>query len=140
LIVENNINTIEEGINGDLIPQLLAINGWILDDEDMPVFKAGNISDPDKDDNSKAVQRAGAVGFIPLHPSVVNQTLRDLAYDYQIPQEIVDDTEKWEEYAAKFMPKSTSAAASGMESGMPSGTGDASCGSGDGSISNTEHA
>jgi len=136
-IVESNIQTIQEGINRDLIPQLLTINGIELADDEMPMFMSGEISDPDKDNNSKAQQRSISVGSIPLHPEVVQQNLKDLGYAYKLPEEVFEDPEAWAKWAAMYMPKPTSRAGDGMKtSGQGTST---EVGGGDASIANTEN-
>lgn len=138
-IVEGNIETIAEGFNSDLIPQLLALNGFILTDEEMPVFKAGSIAEPDIDNNSKAIQRSFATGAIPLTPETLNENLKLLNYDYRVDEEALKDPTAWSKYKETYLPKSVSKSGTGMESGLPNGQGDSSGSAGDASISNAEN-
>lgn len=123
--IEKDINFLLEVFNKDLIPQLLALNEIRLDEEDMPKLTHGIVDESDVDLVSKAIQRSAAVGAIPIHPELVNEFLKDLDYDYRIPEEVLSNPEKWGEYKSQFMPKSTTRSGDGMESGLSSGTGDA---------------
>lgn len=117
-LLENNIASIEEVFNNDLIPQLMKINGYILKDEEMPVFEAGFVEDPDVDTNSKAIQRAVAVGAVPIHPLTVRQMLEELGYNPNIvPDNVIDDYEAWADWSSKYMPKAISRSGDGMSSG-----------------------
>lgn len=123
--IEKDINFILEVFNKDLIPQLLALNDIRLDEDDMPKLKHGIVDEVDTDLASKAIQRATAVGQLPVHPALLNEILRDLNYEYRIPEDVLTDSELWEQYKEQFLPKATSRSGDGMESGLGSGTGDA---------------
>ena len=138
-MLENNIASIEEVFNNDLIPQLLKINGYILKDEEMPIFEAGFVEDPDVDTNSKAIQRAVAVGAMPLHPKTVSQMLEELGYENVVPEEVMDDYEKWADWSAKYMPKSISKSGKGMATDSGGLNGQGNDLGRDNSISNTEN-
>ncbi|QYC52510.1 hypothetical protein [Salmonella phage SSBI34] len=77
-----------ECINENLIPQVLALNGIRLSEEDMPKVKAGLIVDIDMEGFSKAIQRIGAVGYLPKTPEVINKVLEVLGIDMEIDQNI----------------------------------------------------
>lgn len=129
--VERDVNFLCEVFNRDLIPQLLALNDIFLEDEDMPLLVPGSIDEGDKDVASKAIQRAGAVGFLTMHPEVLNEALQQLGFIYRIPEDIVNNPDKWLEYKSLYLPKSTSRSGDGLEEGMPSGTGDSLVGNSD---------
>lgn len=136
--IEKDINLLLEVFNNDLIPQLLALNDIRLNDEDMPKMIHGIVDEKDVDLVSKAVQRVAAVSAVPKHPALMNEVLEDLGYDYQIPQDVLDDPEKWAKYREEFMGEMTSRSGDGLESGLGSGTGAATGASGDADTSSTE--
>lgn len=84
--VERDVNTIEETFNQDIIPQLLALNGIYLDDEDMPRLKAGEIDQVDISAFASAMQRLKAVGLIPVTVNVVNEILEKVGFEYRVPE------------------------------------------------------
>jgi phage gp29-like protein len=116
--VERDVDTICEQINVNLIPQLLALNSIYLEDEDMPVFEAGKIEEPDLNEYSAAIQRMGATGFIPRNSAVINHVLSVLGIDWKL-------TNETQEEILELVGKPTTRSGDGMESGMNNGTGDA---------------
>lgn len=132
LTVESKLKEIEAQINHDLIPQLFALNG--IQKRVLPRVKFGDLSSPDLDVLSKFLQRAGSQGLISKTPSMINW----IAGQINAPKPFDDLTIPVEE-AAKSLTGYTSNAGSGMEEGMPSGTGSADGSSGDGSTSNGEN-
>ena len=86
--VERDVNTIEETFNQDIIPQLLALNGIYLDDEDMPRLKAGEIDQVDISVFASAMQRLKAVGLIPVTVTVVNEILEKVGFEYKVPENL----------------------------------------------------
>lgn len=137
--IERDCNIIEEGLNRDLIPQLLAMNNIYLSQEDMPYVQSNWTEDPSKDETSKVVQRVAAVGFMPLVPEIVNENFAQLGYKYRVPKEIADDPEKWKEYMETYMPKATSRSGDGMAAGGLNGT-SSGVSESDNSTSNNENA
>lgn len=123
--VEKDINFICEVFNKELIPQLLAINEIRLEDEDMPVLEPYKIDEKDIDLLSKGIQRIAAVGMLPMRGEIINEILDDMGYEYRIPEDIITDEEKWEEWAEVYMTQFVSRSGDGMTEGLPSGTGDA---------------
>lgn len=84
-----------EALNENLIPQALALNGIRLSEKDMPKVKTGLIVDIDMEGFSKAVQRIGAVGYLPKTPEVINKILEVLGIDMEIdPDTSFDDLMK----------------------------------------------
>lgn len=79
---------IAEALNENLLPQLLALNGIRLEQKEMPFIKFGQIVDTDMEGFSKAVQRMGAVGYLPKTPEVINKILDVLGIDYQLAEDI----------------------------------------------------
>ena len=116
--VERDVDTICEQINVNLIPQLLALNSIYLEDEDMPVFEAGEIEETDLNTFSAAIQRVAATGFLPRNREVINHILNVIGVDWKI-------TDETPEEILELVGKPTTRAGDGMESGMNNGTGDA---------------
>ncbi|EFM7019268.1 hypothetical protein BAU67_001834 [Escherichia coli] len=131
--VQRDIDIIVESFNKDLIPQILALNGIFLPDEDMPKIKPGLVEDVDMESFSKFVQRIGAVGYLPKTPSVINKILEVGGFD-----ERIDDDMELEELL-KILGEDTSRAGDGMQAGT-SGNGTSKLSSvRDNSISNLEN-
>lgn len=107
---------IMEALNENLVPQVLALNGIRLSEEDMPTVKTGLIVDVDMEEFSKAVQRIGAVGYLPKTPEVVNKILAVMGIDMKI-----EDTISHEDLM-KMLGQDTSRAGDGMTAGS-TGTG-----------------
>lgn len=115
--VERDVQTICEQINVNLIPQLLALNSMYLEDEDIPVFTAGQIDEVDLNTFSAAVQRVGATGYLPRNKEVINHVLDVFGIDWKI-------TNETQEEILELVGKPTTRAGDGMESGLSNGTGD----------------
>lgn len=80
-----------EALNENLLPQLLALNDIRLPETEMPYVKAGEIVDVDMEGFSKAIQRIGAVGYLPKTPKVINRVLEVLGIDEKIEEDISQD-------------------------------------------------
>lgn len=107
-----------EALNENLIPQLLALNDMRLAETDMPYVKSGNIVDVDMEGFSKAVQRIGAVGYLPKTPEVINRILEVMGIDYRVPDDISQDE------LMKMLGEDTSRSGDGMTRGSSgNGTG-----------------
>lgn len=137
--IEHDVKGISEVLNKDLIPQLLALNGIYLTDEEMPVFEPGDVGDPDIEGNSKMIQRVVAVGAIPLNVETMNEMLEMCGFKYRIPDDIVSDPEKAAEFIANNVPASTSRSGDGLAAGGLNGT-STTASSTDTSIMNNENA
>uniref|UniRef100_UPI003D458294 hypothetical protein n=1 Tax=Escherichia coli TaxID=562 RepID=UPI003D458294 len=107
-----------EALNENLLPQLLALNDMRLPETEMPYVKAGEIVDVDMEGFSKAIQRIGAVGYLPKTPKVINRVLEVLGIDEKIEEDIS------QEELMKLLGEDTSRAGDGMTKGSSgNGTG-----------------
>lgn len=107
-----------EALNENLLPQLLALNDIRLPETEMPYVKAGEIVDVDMEGFSKAIQRIGAVGYLPKTPKVINRVLEVLGIDEKIEEDIS------QEDLMKLLGEDTSRAGDGMTKGSSgNGTG-----------------
>ena len=107
-----------EALNENLVPQLLALNDIRLPEVEMPYVKAGEIVDVDMEGFSKAIQRIGAVGYLPKTPKVINRVLEVLGIDEKIEEDISQDE------LMKLLGEDTSRAGDGMTKGSSgNGTG-----------------
>lgn len=79
---------IMEALNENVLPQLLALNDIRLPESEMPTVKSGLIVDIDMEGFSKAIQRIGAVGYLPKSPVVINKILEVLGIDLKIDESI----------------------------------------------------
>lgn len=131
MAIESKLNEIKSQLNHDLIPQLFALNGWPTDVT--PYFDFASVSKESLDEISKFVQRISAVGMLPKSPEVVNWIMRQASIPYRIDEDMPQEELKG------LLGEDTSRSGDGMTAGLPSGTGDASGGSGDSSISNNEN-
>lgn len=86
--VERVNGIILECINENLIPQTLALNGIRLSETDMPSVITGLIVDIDMEGFSKAIQRIGAVGYLPKTPEVINKILEVLGIEMKVEDDI----------------------------------------------------
>lgn len=107
-----------EALNENLLPQLLALNDIRLPESEMPYVKAGEIVDVDMEGFSKAIQRIGAVGYLPKTPKVINRILEVLGIDEKVEEDIS------QEDLMKMLGEDTSRAGDGMTKGSSgNGTG-----------------
>lgn len=129
ILLQEHLSFIEDVINRELIPQLLSLNGYLLEQKDMPLFKAGAIEKVSIDEIGKYLQRVAAVGVISKDQDLDSYARSQLpegpkpAYNKPLPEAMVDETSK---------------SGAGMTEGMPSGQGNAT-GGGDTSVGNTEN-
>lgn len=131
--VQHVVGIITEGLNENVIPQILALNGIRLSHEDMPRIKAGLISEVDMEEFSKAVQRVGAVGYLPKTKEVVNKILEVMGIDYKVPEEMS------QEEFLKLFGEDTSRSGDGMAAGTTGNGTSKISGLRDNSVSNTEN-
>ena len=139
IFVERDKDIITEAVNSQVIPQLLSLNGFTLSEGDIPKFASLELNPPNIGENASAIQRAVSVGAIPLTPEVVNEFMRSIGIEYRIPDDVVADPEKFQEYAATFMKGNTSRAGDGMKTGTGNGT-STSVSAEDTSISNVSNS
>jgi len=129
--IQAKLDEIKNQLNHQLVRTLFEQNGW--DTTIMPEFTYGNVSKESLDEVSKFIQRTAAVSTFPRNRDTINWVMKQADIPYRVP-----DTMSQEELDAA-LGNMTSRSGDGMTEGMPSGTGDASGGSGDGSISNNEN-
>lgn len=90
LAINSHLRMIADVINKDLIPQTLALNGILLEEEDMPKIKCGDLEDRDLDILSKFIQRCVSAGAISVDKNL-DDSLREYAslpkaaYDQPLP-------------------------------------------------------
>lgn len=131
MAVRSRLNEIKDQLNHQLVKTLFEQNGW--DTSVTPYFDYELPDSESLDNKSKAWQRTAAVGLVPMVPAVVNQVLRDLGVDYQVPDDM--STEE----LRKLMTNFTSESGGGMASGLPNSNGSGTGSSGDSSVSNGEN-
>jgi hypothetical protein len=90
MAVEHRLNEIRDVLNGDLLAQLYALNGW--SQENMPTFEFGDIADVDSEAFSKLVQRVASVGLLEIDREVLNK-IRDVMGVVQLPADTPVDKE-----------------------------------------------
>ncbi len=140
--IEHDCNIICESFNYDLIPQLLAMNEIFLPEDELPYIEAGLPEEVDLEGVSKAIQRVGAIGFIPKTPEILNEMFEMLGFHYRIPEELLgkENEKAFLEWAEKYLPDSTSRSGDGMAIGT-SGNGTAkSSSTRDNSVANKENS
>ena len=140
--IEHDCNIICESFNYDLIPQLLAMNEIFLPEDELPYIEAGLPEEVDLEGVSKAIQRVGAIGFIPKTPEILNEMFEMLGFHYRIPEELLgkENEKAFLEWSEKYLPDSTSRSGDGMAVGT-SGNGTAkSSSTRDNSVANKENS
>lgn len=126
--VESMLKRIVQVFNDDLIRQIYELNGWDIARRCSMDYEG--FEDIDLDVFSRAVQRIGAVGYLPKTMDVVNKILNSMNID-NLPEDTdLDDV----------LPEKESKSGEGMKEGLPSGTGQATGESGDDSVSNSENS
>ena len=115
--IQARLREIADVLNNDLIRQTFEVNGWGVDR--LPKFTFEDLDQEDLDEFSKMVQRIGSVNMLPRTPEIVSETLRRAGYSSHAEVNLMDP----DKLEAMF-PDNRSGAAKGMESGMPSGTGE----------------
>jgi phage gp29-like protein len=121
------LDGIVEILNMDLMRQTYELNGW--DTSRMCRFDYENLESDDLETLSKAIQRMGAVAFLPKTLDVVNKVLESIGVD-ALPEGTDLD---------KILPDKTTKSGQGMQEGMNSGTGSADGGSGNASDMNADN-
>lgn len=120
--IERDVDNMSEVINTDLIPQLLSLNNFKLNDEDMPKFIPDDTGDPDIESNSKMLQRIIAVGGLPITAEVQQEIYEKLGFEYKIDEELMSDPEKFLEWKNTFGSENKSRSGDGLASGTGNGT------------------
>lgn len=119
--VQHNLDIITQQINVDLIPQTLAINGWLLEEEFMPKLTYGDIAPRDLDEVGKFIQRAVTSGAMTIGKGL-DQDLRKMA---DLPQASYAEEDKIPEGF------STAVESNAGQGDGTSGTGNSQAGNGD---------
>lgn len=114
--VEYHLKIIADVINNDLVPQTLAVNGWLFDEEWMPKAIFGDIEKQSLEEFSTMIQRISSTNNLPRTPEMVNEILEQTGFTYRIDKDISDDAFE------KLFPNNESRAADGMKTGMGNGT------------------
>lgn len=125
--VESVLQRIVRVFNDDLIKQVYELNGWDVSRRCKMDYEG--FEDTNLDEFSKAIQRIGAVGYLPRTIEVVNKVLSTLSIDT-----LPDDTE-----VSSVLPEPDTKAGQGMKEGMGSGTGSSNGSSGDQTSSNNDN-
>jgi len=136
MAVKSKLNEINDQLNHQLVQTLFEQNSW--DTTVLPFFDYELPNQETLDNKGKFWQRAKAVGLIPIVPQVINQVLRDIGVDYQVP-----DNATTEELMKLLDPAGTgvqSESGKGMQQGMSNTNGTSTAGSGDASVSNNSNA
>lgn len=120
--IERDVSLVCEAINTQIIPQLLALNDIVVSPEDIPIFSAGSINDPDLEVVSAALQRIVGTKALPMTPEVINEFLAMVGLKYRIPDSIVSDPEQFQEFVTQFMGDPTSRSGDGIAAGSGNGT------------------
>jgi hypothetical protein len=106
IAVEHRLNEIRDVLNGDLVPQIFALNGWSQDR--LPTFEYGDIVDTGQEEFSKAIQRMASVGMIEIDREILNKIRTVLGVDPKPDDEPVN----FEDLSAN-----TTRASDGLEAG-----------------------
>jgi len=131
MAIQSKLDEIKAQLNHDLIKQLFELNGWETDV--LPYLDYGSVSSESLDELGKFIQRVSATGNLPKVPEVINWIMAQADIPYRV------DLDLSTEDLTKILSPDTSASGSGLENGLPSGTGNADGSSGDSSTSNNEN-
>lgn len=104
--VEHNLQIILDQINNDLVPQTLALNGWLFDDEQMPRLDYKDITPASIEEVSKGIQRMITANAMSTSKELDKHLHRLLG----IPEPTYDESEKIPE---EFLSVKKSAAGKG---------------------------
>lgn len=141
-VMQYDYKFIEEQFNIDLFPQLLAMNGIFLPEDEMPKFERDKIQETSVDEESKSIQRSNAVNAIPKTPAVIRENMRKLGYTEQTIRETIPDDMTQEELDRLIRPDENmqSKSGQGLKEGLNSGTGTkVGTSGGDNSVGNNEN-
>lgn len=132
MAVKSRLSEIKDQLNHQLIKTLFEQNQWST--EVLPYFDYELPDSESLDIKGKFYQRTAAVSLLPRVPQVINQVLRDVGIDYQVPDDM--SQEDLMKLLDPFNEGQQSEAGKGMESGMSNTNGNDTSGSGDASIAN----
>lgn len=139
--IEHHLQFISDVINNDLVPQTLKLNGWgDIPRDKMPKLSYTDLDQVDVDNLSKLIQRLSSVNFLPRTKETVNEVLEKAGFKYRLSDEDIEGSKDFSANTiyGEIFTDNESGASEGMESGNPSGTGDAVSGRDD-SIANMEN-
>ena len=91
------------------------MNEIFLPDEEMPFIDSTPPVYVDLDVLSSAVQRVGAVGYIPKTPDMIDEILEMMGLKYRIPEEVRNDETKFLAWCEKYLPDNTSRSGDGAK-------------------------
>lgn len=124
--VESMLKRIVQVFNEDLIKQIYELNGWDISRRCSMSYEG--FDEVDLETFSKAVQRIGAVGYLPKNIEVVNKILTSMSID-ELPEET---------NLEEILPQQDTKSGEGMKEGLNNGTGKADGSSGDNATSNAD--
>lgn len=128
IAIEAKLKEICNVINQHLIPLTAEYNGWNM--EKLPSLTVEDLESSNLEEFSKAIQRMGAVGYLPKNLEVINKILDSIGLD-PLPEDTNLD---------ELLPEKTTRSGEGMSEGLNNGTGDSSGSSGDSSSTNSDNA
>ena len=131
IVIRSKLEEIRDVLNHKLVPLLFKENGWDL--EVLPTFEFGQVSEVSLDEFSKAWQRISATMGIAKTVKNINYAAEKMG----LPDMLSEDIS--EEELFNLLDGGKSKVGAGMQTGLSSGTGDASGSSGDSSNSNSEN-
>jgi hypothetical protein len=89
--MERHTMFVKSVIDNDLIPQMAALNGVVLDEEDMPFFEPAALDEIDPAIFSAAIQRIGSVGLFPMKKEFILTTLEKVGLDIGTLEDISEE-------------------------------------------------
>lgn len=128
IAIEAKLKEICNVINQHLIPLTAEYNGWNM--EKLPSLTVEDLESTNIEEFSKAIQRIGAVGYLPKNLEVINKILDSIGLD-PLPEDTNLD---------ELLPEKTTRSGEGMSEGLNNGTGSSSGSSGDSSSTNSDNA
>jgi len=87
--VEHNLQIILDQINNDLVPQTLALNGWLMEQSEQPRLTYKDITPPSLEEISKFLQRVITSGAMTVNKST-DKALHELL---GLPEPVYESSE-----------------------------------------------
>lgn len=85
LAIEHHLKIISTVINSDLVPQTLALNGFLgLSEEEIPRLVHKDLDQVDIDNLSKFIQRVASTSMLPQTPEIINEILEKAAFEFRL--------------------------------------------------------
>lgn len=91
MAIEHRLQEIKTVLDGDLIPQLFALNGW--EDERLPQMQYDDLDEADLDEFSKAIQRVFSVNAVEFDRDVANAIREKMGWKLKPENEDIKDDE-----------------------------------------------